>query len=51
MKVEETVKELPEKIVKSGLYVSKGIEIGEVYEFIEAIIERVLAHHISADDM
>jgi len=36
--------------------VSKGIEIGEVFvkisnEFIEAIIERVLAHHISADDM
>ena len=28
MKVEETVKE--EKIVKSGLYVSKGVEIGEI---------------------
>ena len=30
MKVEETVKELPEKIVKPGLYVSKGVEIGEI---------------------
>jgi len=30
MKVEETVKELPEKIVKSGLYVSKGVEIEEI---------------------
>jgi len=30
MKVEETVAELPEKIVKSGLYVSKGVEIEEI---------------------
>ena len=30
MKVEETVKELPEKIVKTDLYVSKGVEIGEI---------------------
>lgn len=30
MKVEETVAELPEKIVKSDLYVSKGVEIEEI---------------------
>ncbi|KAF5413262.1 MAG: hypothetical protein C5S38_06890 [Candidatus Methanophagaceae archaeon] len=30
MKVSEIVAELPEKIVKSGLYISKGVEIEEI---------------------
>ena len=30
MKVSEIVAELPEKVVKSGLYISKGVEIEEI---------------------
>ena len=30
MNVSEIVAELPEKIVKSGLYISKGVEIEEI---------------------
>jgi len=30
MKVSEIVTELPEKVVKSGLYISKGVEIEEI---------------------
>jgi len=30
MKVSEIVAELPEKIVKSGLYISEGVEIEEI---------------------